>query len=58
LSAEAQEHVKKSFVNNPFHRTGDPYNDVAPAVAFFASDDSRWITGQNILTDGGVLINA
>jgi len=58
LSPEAQEHIKKAFVNNPFHRAGDPYKDVAPAVVFLASDDSHWITGQNIHADGGALINA
>lgn len=58
LSDEAREHIEKAFVNNPFHRAGDPYNDVAPAVVFLASDDSHWITGQNIHADGGALINA
>jgi len=58
LGIEAQEHIEKAFVNNPFRRAGDPYNDVAPAVVFLASDDSHWITGQNINADGGGLINA
>lgn len=58
LSQEAQEHIKKAFVNNPFQKAGDPYNDVAPAVVFLASDDSHWITGQNIHADGGALISA
>lgn len=58
LGIEAQEHIEKAFVNNPFHRAGNPYNDVAPVVVFLASDDSHWITGQNINADGGGLINA
>ena len=58
LGPEAAAHIEKAFVNNPFHRAGDPYNDVAPAVVFLASDDSHWITGQNIHADGGALINA
>jgi len=58
LSPEAREHIQAAFVNNPFRRAGDPYEDVAPAVVFLASDDSHWITGQNIHADGGALINA
>lgn len=30
--------------------------DVAMAVLFFASEDSRWITGQSLVVDGGVTI--
>ncbi len=58
LSPEAKAHVEAAFVNNPFRRAGDPYEDVAPVVVFMASDDSHWITGQNIHADGGALINA
>lgn len=58
LGEEVQEHIKKAFVNNPFRRAGDPYNDVAPVVVFLASDDSHWVTGQNIHADGGGLITA
>jgi NAD(P)-dependent dehydrogenase (short-subunit alcohol dehydrogenase family) len=28
-------------------------DDIAPAVAFLASDDARWITGDTIHVDGG-----
>lgn len=31
---------------------GDPY-DIAHVVAFLASDEARYITGQNIVADGG-----
>lgn len=45
------------FVRNyckkvPMRRLGTP-EDIAPAVAFLLSDDSRYITGQNIIVDGG-----
>jgi NAD(P)-dependent dehydrogenase (short-subunit alcohol dehydrogenase family) len=31
--------------------------DVARAIAFFAGDDSRWVTGQTLLVDGGWMRN-
>jgi NAD(P)-dependent dehydrogenase (short-subunit alcohol dehydrogenase family) len=34
-------------------RLGDPA-DVAGAVAYFASDDASWVTGQTLVIDGGV----
>ncbi|MET7959262.1 SDR family oxidoreductase [Micromonospora zamorensis] len=37
----------------PLGRLGLP-QDVAGAVAFLASDDASWITGQTIVCDGGV----
>lgn len=37
----------------PLGRFGDPENDVAPIVAFLLSDDSRYMTGQTLMADGG-----
>ena len=37
-------------------RFGDCENDVAPAVLFLASDDSRYVTGQTINVDGGQMM--
>jgi 3-oxoacyl-[acyl-carrier protein] reductase len=37
----------------PLGRLGVP-EDVAGAVAFFASSDAAWITGQTLVIDGGV----
>jgi NAD(P)-dependent dehydrogenase (short-subunit alcohol dehydrogenase family) len=47
----------ETFVNNyckkvPMRRLGNP-EDIAPTVAFLLSDDSKYITGQNIIVDGG-----
>jgi 3-oxoacyl-[acyl-carrier protein] reductase len=33
-------------------RIGQP-DDIAPAVVFFASDDSKWITGETLFVTGG-----
>ncbi len=39
---------------SPFGRLGNPA-DIADVVAFVASDAARWITGQQILVNGGAL---
>lgn len=36
----------------PLGRMGEP-EDIADVVAFLASDDARWITGQNLTVSGG-----
>jgi NAD(P)-dependent dehydrogenase (short-subunit alcohol dehydrogenase family) len=38
----------------PLGRAGTP-EDVAAVVAFLASPDAGFITGQNIVTDGGLI---
>ena len=45
------------FVRNyenkvPMQRMGKP-EDISPAVSFLLSDDSSYITGQNLIIDGG-----
>ena len=37
----------------PLGRVGDPETDIGPVVAFLASDESRYVTGQTIVVDGG-----
>jgi NAD(P)-dependent dehydrogenase (short-subunit alcohol dehydrogenase family) len=36
----------------PMGRMGNP-DDIAPAVSFLLSEDAKYITGQNIIIDGG-----
>lgn len=36
---------------------GEP-EDVANAILFFLSDSSKWITGQNLVLDGGLTLNS
>ena len=42
-----------SVAKVPLGRFGDPETDVAPVVAFLVSDDSRYMTGQTLMADGG-----
>ena len=38
----------------PLTRLGKP-DDIADACLFLASDGARWVTGANLVVDGGVL---
>lgn len=52
LTKEAQQ----AFIDKTaLGRVGQPA-DIADVVAFFASDDSRWITGKTIDCDGGLAL--
>jgi len=46
--------VERWHAAAPLHRLGRPA-DVADAVLFLASPAARWITGANLVVDGGVL---
>ena len=41
----------------PLARLGVP-SDIGGAAAFLTSDQSEWITGQTLVVDGGILLNA
>ncbi|WP_101256542.1 SDR family oxidoreductase [Streptomyces barkulensis] len=41
----------------PMGRLGTP-EDIGGAAAFLTSDDSGWITGQTLVVDGGIFLNA
>ena len=40
----------------PLGRLGDPVRDIAPVVAFLASEESRYVTGQTVMSDGGSIM--
>ena len=42
---------------NPMQRMGDPEADIAPVIAFLASEESRYMTGNTVHVDGGGHIN-
>jgi NAD(P)-dependent dehydrogenase (short-subunit alcohol dehydrogenase family) len=44
--------VKNYEAKVPMKRMGKP-SDIAPAICFLLSDESSYITGQNIIIDGG-----
>lgn len=39
----------------PMHRIGDPGRDIAGLVEFLISEDAGYLTGQNVVVDGGLL---
>jgi NAD(P)-dependent dehydrogenase (short-subunit alcohol dehydrogenase family) len=47
----------KEFVERtPLHRIGDPL-EIADVVVFLCSDLARFVTGQNIVVDGGMTLH-
>ncbi|SUB17146.1 3-oxoacyl-[acyl-carrier-protein] reductase FabG [Pantoea agglomerans] len=61
LSSEEKTYGKGELMaewvkNIPLKRAGQP-EDVAGLVAFLASEDARYITGQTINVDGGLIFS-
>jgi 3-oxoacyl-[acyl-carrier protein] reductase len=52
LDNQSEEHRQAMEHMSHFGRVGTP-EEVADAVAFLASDQARWVTGQNLRADGG-----
>ena len=55
MTAVLSEEVKASAAQIPLGHFGKP-EDIAKTVAFLASDDAAYITGQVIQVDGGMVI--
>lgn len=49
---QPKEFIERYARRTPLGRMGKP-EDIAPAVAFLLSEDARYITGHNLLVDGG-----
>ena len=50
-----QEMIDGMVAQTPLGRIGQP-EDIAKAVAFLASDDASWITGQVLQSSGGLML--
>lgn len=50
---DGSEMQKQVIAQTPLGRIGRP-EDIAPAVVFFASSDSSWITGESLYITGGL----
>lgn len=51
----AKEQLEEDMKNYPLGRYGNP-NDIAWAMIYLLSDASSWITGDNLVIDGGVTL--
>ena len=50
-----EEELKDDVANYPLGRYGEP-EDIAYAIIYLLSDASSWVTGSNLIIDGGVSI--
>jgi 3-oxoacyl-[acyl-carrier protein] reductase len=56
MTTALSDEVQKSITSRiPLARVGEP-TDIASAVAFLASDEAGYITGQTICVDGGIVM--
>lgn len=53
LAEDVPGFLEAATANCPLKRAGDPETDIAPVVAFLASDMSKFVTGEMINVDGG-----
>jgi 3-oxoacyl-[acyl-carrier protein] reductase len=52
VGSSPEEHQAAVAARTPLGRVGQP-EEVAAAVAFFASDDASYISGQTLYINGG-----
>jgi len=54
LEGKTPDQLKQFAQLSSFGRLGQPV-EIAEVVAFLASDAARWISGQNLRTNGGTV---
>ena len=54
LAGKSEEQVRAIAGMNPFKRLGQP-DDIAEVVAFLAGPEGRWVSGQVVRANGGVV---
>jgi len=56
MTSDLSDEIKEKAVEAiPLGRMGSP-EDIAKAVAFLASSDASYITGQTLVVDGGMVM--
>jgi 2-deoxy-D-gluconate 3-dehydrogenase len=55
MSKEMEEMIKPFLAKIPMHRMGDA-DEIGKVALFLASDLSSYMTGSQIVVDGGVLL--
>lgn len=53
MGGPTPENIDRVESRVPLHRRAEP-EEIAEAVAWLLSDDSRYVTGETITVDGGV----
>ena len=48
--------AERMVTKTPAARIGEP-EDIADVVTFLVSDDARFVTGQNLVVDGGMTLH-
>lgn len=55
LKAQGEEYLEGAKKIVPTHELGEP-EDIGHAVVYFASEESKYVTGQNLVIDGGQVL--
>ncbi|CAG8898865.1 unnamed protein product [Penicillium egyptiacum] len=55
LVGKSEDVLSEIAARSPFNRLGTP-NDVASLVAFLASEESRWVSGQTIRVNCSTMV--